>query len=223
METLTNLLLAYRDAILTVFTWCTENLMVVLTAIYVFATIKMLKSMNKTNQLTTDIEKEKSRPYVIFDIEIRDDFGVYLTLENIGKTPAFDIQLEVKPGLVKRFGSKRNVGIGFIDNGIKFLSPKRKLCDLIDSTLSFYEKKELHFSGEVTYRDKWGDSYKENYSIDLESFRDISEFTKKDKVEERLGKIEKHLKDISITLKNVTLNKRPIEQVEKQEDGKFLN
>ena len=92
--------------------WCNHNsgfLMVVITAIYTFATILILKSNRKANILAQqeidtfkEIHRQERRPYLTCKIveEVKNgSSNKTWWIENIGKTTACNINISTKPPL----------------------------------------------------------------------------------------------------------------------------
>jgi len=79
--------------------------MALLTLVYVFATIilailALVANHISSKQLKTTIllEKERSRPYLVFDLFIEDHF-VHAIIKNIGQTEARGVTIEITPTL----------------------------------------------------------------------------------------------------------------------------
>lgn len=113
------------------------------------------------------------RPYVYFNIEIKDRF-IYASLENFGKRPAYNILIKTNPE-IKRVSCGIKYELGktscLIKKNISFLPPNKKLCDLINSGPSFYKNDVINYDIKITYKDYFGKTYKEEYNLNLESFK----------------------------------------------------
>jgi hypothetical protein len=102
---------------------------VVLTAIYVIATIYMLISMLRGNRLVrenvrliTKMETERLRPLVYFDLVA--DGAVEAIVKNIGATAAYDIKIDLSPK-IKTDDRLRNGELSLTTSTIAF-KPGRK-------------------------------------------------------------------------------------------------
>lgn len=120
--------------------WANTNsgfIMILLTAIYVVATIVMASLMaianrlsNKNIQQAIVLEKARLRPYVVLNLYT--DKGIpYLILKNFGKTPAYNIYISTNPKIVrKNINHQEHQSIKMIDNKIGCLHPDQTMKDI---------------------------------------------------------------------------------------------
>jgi hypothetical protein len=88
--------------------WLNQNqgfALTALTFVYVIATIVMAYLMIHSNNLSAKniaqalkIEKDRTRPYVMFDLQFK-GFNVYAILKNVGVTPAHNVKVNIEPEL----------------------------------------------------------------------------------------------------------------------------
>jgi hypothetical protein len=81
-----------------------------LTLIYVLATLAMVFFMFRANRLTqrnidvlTALEAERMRPQLYFDLVTNGEL-LFAKLKNHGSTAAFDIEINLKPKIIKKYG-----------------------------------------------------------------------------------------------------------------------
>lgn len=161
------------------------------------------------NMLTVNLKMNVDllRPIIIIDMPI-EDFQINLRIRNIGKRPAFNLSIQINPGmediLLQRDGSKRKW-----ENFNKALSqpsftPGFELLLFITLGFKFLEtrNKDKNYKYKIIteYFDYEGNKYNENYFIDLDALIDEvmgANFSQK----YYIAKIEKHLEE----LKNMKL------------------
>lgn len=171
--------------------WITANsnmLLVVLTAIYVFATIAILMVTAKSNKLTqrsieqtTILERERLRPYLSIELKITNKgeknglpYG-YIFLKNTGATQARNVFIEMKPVIFStpNVGGKKQKKIPyFIENKTENIAPNVQLSDSIGFLPGIFENFEVPiFNGTITYQDANSRKYEEPFTINLDSMR----------------------------------------------------
>jgi hypothetical protein len=138
------------------------------TAIYVVATIVMMNSMARSNQLaragielTAKIEAERIRPHVLFYLEFDVDGSNSATavLVNIGATAAYNVRVSVEPKIEVRW-HQEDPETGLTRKAIPYLPPGHREVDLLDVIPEFlkrYPRPEFH--GEVKFHDSQGTEY----------------------------------------------------------------
>jgi hypothetical protein len=170
--------------------WMQSNqglMMVWLTLAYVVATSVMVYAMLQSNSLTrttlriaSDNEDRRIRPYVFFDIEVREAL-VYGVLRNTGLTPALHARLTLDPLLTHRLsaGGNQESGLTKFEQGL--LPPGKTIEDLIDGGPDFFQRyPERIFAGRLTYTGPGGVEYDEPVMVDLHVYENISYTIKKD-------------------------------------------
>jgi hypothetical protein len=138
--------------------------LVILTLVYVVATITMVCVMAHTNRLTLRLEEQRSRPMVVFSMVQREDW-VQAILKNSGVTPAYDVTVTCTPSLT-RVGA--NTELALTAHSTTFLPPQESITDLIDVGHQFFQRyPNPVFTAVVKYKDKAGRSYEEEFRTDL--------------------------------------------------------
>jgi len=173
----------------------------ILTSIYVIATLVIVIIMLISNKLTRksiqtslELEKNRLRPYVIFNIVLKKRI-VNAEISNIGLTSAKNITLNCLPKLIIRnYKNERETAL--TRHKIKFLPPNQIISDFIDISAGFFKHyTDPHFKGDISYEDEYGKSYNETFEIDLNCQGDTTYIEEKD--------VGKELENIGRTLKEV--------------------
>ena len=178
----------------------------VLTGVYVVATIITTCMIYRSNCLTREsikigresmqqdmqFERERNRPYIIFDWDLDRDW-LCAILKNIGKTPALNVKVLVDE-------SMKCIGGGppsFIDKTIPFMAPGHELKDIIDIVYDFFKNNTTpSYRVTIEYENMEGQSFKETILIDLECLRGLRRSTPTDyakKIAEELRTIGEYL------------------------------
>jgi hypothetical protein len=164
--------------------WCNSNqgfVMAVLTAVYVIATIHLVRGANRANSIAeqnvrdlTKLEQERLRPLVEIRIESDVPFLV-LRVTNQGQTPAYEIRVETSPLIKAVMGgdgsypsAKTEKSIGIIEHGMGSLGAGCSESAIL-GTLSRVEEvyPEMRFVGKVRFRSFTGQEYSSPVDIDL--------------------------------------------------------
>jgi hypothetical protein len=180
---------------------------VVLTAIYVIATICMLISMLHGNKLVrenvrliTKMETERLRPLVYFDLVA--DGAVEAIVKNIGATAAYDIKIDLSPK-IKTDDRLRNGELSLTTSTIAFLPPQREIEEYVEGFWQLLQQHpELKFGGKIKYRNAAQQWYEEEIHIDLSVHKARLQVAKKE-VADEIAKANDVLKDISSTLQKL--------------------
>lgn len=140
--------------------------MVLLTFVYVAATLLIVRAMHKANQLAVRLEQRRSRPYLLCDIEFRQGMP-YLTIMNAGVSAALEVTLTLEPEpQVFRDSARRPSAL--LRHPIAMMTPGRKLEDLLEPPPGFFTLyPDPKFTGRLKYHDAGGITYDEAVSIDL--------------------------------------------------------
>jgi len=164
--------------------WCNNNqgfLMALLTAVYVIATISLVKIGHQANAISEknisdikNLEAERLKPLVEVRVESDIPFLI-LRITNLGQTPAYAVRVETTP-LIKAVmggegchpGTKTEKSIGIIDHGIGSLGAGCSESAIL-GTLTRLEEvyPELIFTGIITYQSFNGTPYSSPVNIDL--------------------------------------------------------
>lgn len=154
-------------------------LMVGLSGVYALTTL-VLWMLNHRSQLLARqaldemkrSHEEELRPYIGLHPEINAQGWFILTLQNFGKTSAFQIKLSFTKNYIARSGNKepellKDLGIG---HEIKSLGPQSALTEIINfRSYEFWElnRGQRTLKAVLTYRDAQGKSYREDIEYDL--------------------------------------------------------
>lgn len=188
--------------------WLNSNqgfVMAVLTLVYVGTTAFMAWLMRRTNQLAArnmelvlELERRRSRPYVLFDIVAKDHI-VRAVVRNAGRTVARNVTVTVTPALGRDGGAGERES-PLTRQGIAYLAPGREFSDALDSGPSFFGKyAEARFDGSVSYQDSDGLLHTEPFHIDLGFQKDLL-FVSEKNVGAEIEKLGKQLDRIASML-----------------------
>jgi hypothetical protein len=176
--------------------------MMILTAVYVLATIVTVIFIYRSNKLVCEsneiarktmeqsmtFEKERNRPYVIFDLEFEKN-ALNAVLKNIGQTPAIDVNIIIDEGFTEIHIDKK--GHSF-KRPISFMAPGRTLYDFVNTGPDIFKVEKPHiYNVKLKYKDSHGTEYEEDYVVDIDHNKGLT----------RLVSPE-YLKDIASELKN---------------------
>lgn len=171
--------------------WITTNsnmLLVILTAIYVFATIAILMATTKSNKLTQKsieqtaiLERERLRPYLSIELKITKKGGKdglpygYIVLKNTGATQARHVFIEMEPVIFSMpivDGKKEKKIPYFIENQTENIAPNGELFDSIGFLPGIFEHFDAPiFRGTITYQDVNSRKYVESFTINFDVMR----------------------------------------------------
>lgn len=170
-------------------------------AVLVIITWWQASLSRKALALSLQAEKSRVRPYVIFEI-VYEDLIANAMVRNIGVSPALNVRVAVTPEL--RFDKHERM-IAFIEHGVAFLGPGRKVYEPLGTYELLYKNyAEFKFSGEVIYTDAENTAYREKFFIDL-TYLKFAGMINPDKEVDKLGNIEKELEGIGDTLRKPML------------------
>lgn len=156
--------------------WCNANqgfAIILLTAVYVIATIVMVRYMERGNRLASkslaqvaELERRRTRPYLVFDLESHKKF-IHAVLRNIGQTPAYNVSIQVTPALEHGDKAARRP-LSLVTGTIRMVAPGREFSDLVDFGPKFFARYEdPRFQGSVIYQDAEGNTYEDHFDIDM--------------------------------------------------------
>lgn len=184
--------------------------MVILTLIYVVCTFLIWLITKKQISQVTKFEKERTRPYLIFDIYSLDR-DIYFKVENIGMRPALNAKIILDP-MPCRSDSINIKHSNILTNIIRFLPPGRSIKDFFDSGYSFFSHsdktpkapEDLQFNVKIEYQGTDKEQYSENYKLDLNFQKLILQIDKKNNSDVELEKLNKNFKNLISFLKTST-------------------
>ena len=179
--------------------WINTNsdyLLVLLTTIYVVATISILLVMSKTNRIykevmeqTAELEKARLRPYVSIFLKLtnakNDPNGLpsgYLFLKNSGITQAYNVSVSMTPeiyysALVGGEEEKKKIKPYFIENITQSIAPNIEISDGIGFISAIYNEFDIQvFTGEIKYSDENQKEYIERFTLDFEAMKNATPY-----------------------------------------------
>jgi hypothetical protein len=119
-------------------------------------------------KLVADLEKQRSRPYVLFNL-YNENGRTFATVKNYGLTSANDVKISVEPKLIRASSHGESI---LTSQTIFFLPPNFEIKDNVGTTSDFYQNfEEAKFSGKVNYKDSFGNEYENDFYIDLDAFK----------------------------------------------------
>lgn len=167
------------------------------TAIAVIVSLCANRISAKSLKQAIQIEKDRNRPYVIFDIEYGKSC-MHAKLKNIGQTAAINVSIKIEPELATSWVPSPKLPT----NKISFLAPDRTLLELIGTASGFFEKyKDPKFSGELNYSDSSGETYTEKFFLDLTYLIGFSPVASPD-VGKELEKLVREVQTLSRRMKS---------------------
>lgn len=155
--------------------WLNQNqgfVIATLTLVYVATTIlialmtlKAVKVSEKNFDLAIQLEKNRIRPYVLFNLSSSiAQRNTYASVKNLGLTAAYNIRISINPKLEHHY----DVESPLTSRLILFLPPSEEITDVIDSSPAFHQKyPESVFEGVVEYEDSQANEFKAPFRIDL--------------------------------------------------------
>jgi hypothetical protein len=114
----------------------------------------------------------RGEPEVI--VEFLFEHGLFhISVNNIGDRPAIGVQVHFSKKIMGLNGTKEISALPLFKN-IEFLGPKREILTFIDSSSSYFQRKQpTRISARVSYRDSESRKYECTISHDLEIYRDL--------------------------------------------------
>ncbi len=114
-----------------------------------------------------------ARPEVI--IEFLFDRGLFfISVSNIGDQPALNVSVKFDKKIMGLEG-RRDISALALFRNIEFLGPRREIVALLDSSSSYFSRKQpTKISALVTYRDLDKRSYEVTIKHDLEIYRELA-------------------------------------------------
>lgn len=205
--------------------WLNENngfLLVILTAVYVIATIITVRKMAKSNEIAqnsmeifAEFEKDKSRPTVVFKIEPTKIILLEVNIKNIGVSTAYNIKVKTDPEIRRFDGDEK---IKFISEGIPSLPPGSEISTIIGSFEEFTKAVSCKVvTGFIEYERLDKKKYKEEFHIDLSLYEGTSKIREKGahEIAKELEKIKTELSHLTSGFKKPLV--RTISETEYQE------
>lgn len=165
----------------------TNFLIIIMTYfLVVFAWVNLKKSR--------DDSYLQNRAYLIFDIEFEEGI-FYFFLKNIGKTPAFEVEVRSIPDLKMFNISSLNE---VFKSKISFFPPGKEIKSDFDYSEDFFQR-EIIPTIIISYKDSEGKIHSESTTIDL-SFRKGLLYKEKKKIDHLVKSLDK----INSSIQNLT-------------------
>ncbi len=112
------------------------------------------------------------RPDVIVEF-VFDKGLLFISVKNIGERPAIRVSVGFNKPLIGLSGAKEISALALFKN-IEFLGPGREIVSLLDSTSSYFKRKQpTKVTVSITYRDLERRSYELTIKHDLEIYREL--------------------------------------------------
>ncbi|HZI20138.1 MAG TPA: hypothetical protein VEY09_16255 [Pyrinomonadaceae bacterium] len=196
--------------------WLNDNqgfVMAMLTLIYVLTTVGIALLALRANRISQKnietalrLERNRLRPYVVFNITTSAAHHVYATLKNIGLTAASNVCVKVTPRVEYVVGDNERRESALTSQKISFLAPADEVSDLLDATESFYQTyRSPVFQGDISYEDSTGFKYNEPFKIDL-TYRASRTFIRERNVTDELRDLNEILASLTKYLSERRVN-----------------
>lgn len=145
---------------------------------------KSQKAGSKGPALISPSEVARGRPEVI--VEFLFDRGLlYISVVNIGDRPAINVSVKFNKKILGINGAKEISALAVFKN-IEFLGPRREIVSLLDSSSSYFKRKQpTKISAVVAYRDLQKRAYEVTIKHDLEIYRELAYVAPVQRDEER--------------------------------------
>ncbi len=172
-------------------------LLALLTAAYVYFTYKILDST-------------RPQPHVFVSLP-SEELNIYLSINNVGSSPAYDVEVTIDPSLDLIAPTDAFKGASKPMLKQSFLPPETEIKNFVSSTLQILNNKggTTIFKVGIKYRDYNYRHYSDAYEIDVASYVYEKRFLNYD--------VKHYLNEISNTLKEMKDN---VEQINRKEDSK---
>jgi hypothetical protein len=157
--------------------------------------------MSKSIEQVKEIESDRSRPYIIFDV-IVEKMIVFAILRNEGVTSAKKVKVRIEPDLPNE--DRNKIPFALVNREISLITPGRELKDYIATAVAFFkEGKNLEFKYEISYESAQGNRYNERGSLDLAFQKNVMGISFQETAKE-LVKIQKSTHDMSRSLSRIS-------------------
>ncbi len=200
---------------MSVLAWLNANqgaAMAALTAVYVFATLSMMRSMGRSNRLAQQslaqslaLEQRRSRPYVVFDLDFNNEHSgiVHAVLSNMGRTAAYRVKVTVEPSLLVQWDSEPAHPTGLTALTMASLAPGHREVDFLATIPDFHTRyPDPRFTGEIVYEDASGERYREPICFDFNYRKEVAGITKH-RVPEELRKLHDQLRELTRVVEKI--------------------
>lgn len=154
--------------------------MVLITAVYVVATIYLVRLTNKQLQHAIAIEAQRTRPHVVFEI-VANSGAVTASLRNLGQTSARNLKIRTEPELKCLLGGEKTTprdekeeSMPFTAHVMACLAPGREITGFVafwDRFSEYYPSRR--FTCVLTYEGPNGERYVESSELDLAGYSNL--------------------------------------------------
>lgn len=179
---------------------CVNIILTIVTGAMAYATFKMAKSTKQSVDEMKLAREEANSAEVIAYFEV-DAHRMYFVIENVGKTIAENVKIEVNPELKDSKGRKyTNL------KEISYLPPNYKIKTFFDMTHAHYTefKKYLNVKFIITYNNIYSKTMKREYETDLDYLKDINYLhSESETIEMSLYKIRKEFHETNNKLDGI--------------------
>jgi hypothetical protein len=206
-----------------------SGLVTLATLVYAALTWKLVSETRRMRKAQTDAK-------VTVRVEPRKEAinFLYFIVANEGIGPAYDIKFALQPVPSKEINESildKIKSLGFISQGLEYLSPNQEIRTFLTSMLENFEKKiETAINLKVSYKNSSGEKTEDMYLIDMSIFKGLNQVGKPDlySIAKDIEKIQKDFHNISTgftKLKVITQTKSDFireEQQQLEEANKFF-
>lgn len=209
----------------------TDWLMVIITTVYVIATIvicfyngksaRAAREQTETARLQIDEMirqyNESNRPFVIIRFEIIRSGLLCFVLENTGSMAAIDLKIKINDGFIKGIEKlDKQIRLREITNSSLYLSTHQKIYIFLGAQTHFSKIAENKAIFDISYNGK----YSEHTEINLWDYRYMLVYNSElEDISQYLKKIETEEKKYHNKLLSEISNKRPISVLTHSSDG----
>jgi hypothetical protein len=135
-----------------------------------FAAVSAIATLLQAVEIQRQREAQE-RPYIIAYFEGTTNGAICFTIENVGNSPAYDLEIKFKSAPIDFAGRPLNQ-ISLFAKPITFLPASKSLRQIIDAGYRFFaEDKPTKFPVSIVYKSVYGDIFTENIEHDLEYLR----------------------------------------------------
>lgn len=121
-----------------------------------------------------ELRRDQTRPYVVPSIGVEQQILLVFVIENVGKSPAFDVVVDFNPEPESEIHDLKAVSI--LKSPIPTMPPEQKFRAYWESSLTVFDERNpyehpMTYEVRVTYKDTRGHSYgPEKYILDFHVF-----------------------------------------------------
>jgi len=129
----------------------------------------------KSSKLVNAAQKENTAGCPDVVLEFLFDRGVlFISVRNIGARPATKVSVKFNKKIIGLGGTKEISALPLFKN-IEFLGPAREIVTLLDTTASYFQRKQpTKLTAQISYQDPERRKYETTIRHDLEIYRDLS-------------------------------------------------